>query len=130
MQFRFKKSAPSIRLLRVRSVARPPGGALSICCRKGTARRIRNRAPLRGSSIGQLNIERIDHMPKPALKASPGLTGEIDAFREKLQAELDRRVEIERPHIPGIPRGAIELCLTRGSWCLCNIIREIENKGK
>jgi hypothetical protein len=52
-------------------------------------------------------------MPKPALKASPGLTGEIDAFREKLQAELDRRVELERLHLLGAPRGAIKLCLTR-----------------
>jgi hypothetical protein len=65
-------------------------------------------------------------MAKPALRApGPGLTDEIDAFREKLQVELDRRVELERPHLAGIPRGAIELCLTRGSWCLCSIIREL-----
>jgi hypothetical protein len=72
-------------------------------------------------------------MAKTAIKvtaAEPSFTEQIDVLREKLQAELDRRVEHQRKGCPGVPRGAVELCLTRGSWCLCSVIRELEEKDK
>jgi hypothetical protein len=65
-------------------------------------------------------------MAKTAIKvtaAEPSFTEQIDVLREKL-------LEHQRKDCPGVPRGAVELCLTRGSWCLCSVIRELEEKDK